>query len=232
MKYIKLFEDFNEEPYIEYAKSIIISHLGEIEEEGEIDPSRNADNILLIDIPYTISEDEIKELDNDVNKIVSDEETSEKTPLLKCKEHLEAEGFFLFLTGKDWQEVKTNVTILVGVGNSFEEWINNWLNDNFGNLKRIEYGTTSFYTEDHSLTKIESNPSMATGHFDFIPRSVIFYLDTTNKSSFTKVNWEKLWQFLDHDLFLNRDQIREILKNWLEKTYGLKDIPPIDWANI
>lgn len=99
-----------------------------------------------------------------------------------------------------------------------------WLDDNFSNLKRVDYGTTAFFTEDHNLTEIDIYN---------IPKSVIIYLDPNYRlSNFTKVNWRKLWEFLDEDLFLNRDQITEILKNWIEKTYGLKDIPPIDWANI
>jgi len=200
MKYIKLFENFNNDT-LEDSKWIIISHLGEVE-DVEIDSRWNAKNILRLELLEAPTEDQIK----------------------RCEEHLKEEGFFLFMTGTDWSKENENVSIIVGVGSSLEDVVTKWLDDNFSNLKRVDYGTTAFFTEDHSLKKIEVTD---------IPRSVIFYTDPVSLShTFTKVNWSKLWQFLDHDLFLNRDQIREILKKWIEKTYGLEDIPPLDWANI
>lgn len=200
MKYIKLFENFNNDT-LEDAKWIVISHLGEVE-DVEIDSKWNAKDILRLELLEAPTENQIK----------------------ICEEHLKEEGFFLSMTGTDWSEVNKNVSVIVGVGSSLEDGVTKWLDDNFSNLKRVDYGTTAFFTEDHNLTKIDVTD---------IPRSVIFYTDPVSLShTFTKVNWSKLWQFLDHDLFLNRDQIRDILKNWIEKTYGLKDIPPLDWANI
>jgi hypothetical protein len=200
MKYIKLFENFNNDT-LEDAKWIIISHLGEVE-DVEIDSKWNAKDILRLELLEAPTEDQIK----------------------RCEEHLKEEGFFLFMAGTDWSKENENVSIIVGVGSSLEDGVTKWLDDNFSNLKRVDYGTTAFFTEDHSLTEIDIYN---------IPKSVIIYLDPNYRlSNFTKVNWSKLWQFLDHDLFLNRDQIRDILKNWIEKTYGLKDIPPLDWTNI
>lgn len=72
MKYLKLFENFNEEPYIEEAKWIIISHLGEVE-EIEIDPKWNAKDILKLKLDQTPDQENID----------------------WCKKHLEEEGFFL-----------------------------------------------------------------------------------------------------------------------------------------
>jgi hypothetical protein len=201
MKYIKLFENFSDYSNLEDAKWIVISHLGEVE-DVEIDSKWNAKDILRLELLEAPTEDKIK----------------------RCEEHLKEEGFFLFMTGTDWSKENENVSIIIGVGSSLEDGVTKWLDDNFSNLKRVDYGTTAFFTEDHNLTKINVTD---------IPRSVIFYTDPVSLShTFTKVNWSKLWQFLDHDLFLNRDQIRGILKNWIEKTYGLEDIPPLDWANI
>ena len=119
MKYIKLFENFNEEPDMYDALQIVITHLGEVE-EVEIDSKWNAKDILRLELLEAPTHDQIK----------------------SCKKHLfpedEKEGFFLYMTGTDWSEVNKNVSVIVGVGSSFEEWVNNWLNDNFGNLKRIE----------------------------------------------------------------------------------------------
>ena len=199
MKYIKLFENFNEESNLEDAKWIVISHLGEIMNDEDNHKCDNEKDILIFSVIGNPTKDQIK----------------------SCEEHLKEEGLFLFVTGKDWEASDDETSILVGAGNSFDEWINNWLDRNFGGLKRIDYGTTAFYTEDQNLKEI---------NIIDIPRSIIFFTDPTSK--FTQVNWSKLWRFLDHSLFLSRDQIREILKNWIEKTYGLKDIPPLDWSNI
>lgn len=202
MKYIKLFENFNEELDIYDAKYIVISHLGEIMHDEDNHKCDNEKDILIFSVIGEPTEYQIQ----------------------SCAEHLKEEGFFLFITGKGWDASDDEISILVGVGNSFDEWINNWLNRNFGNLKRIDCGNEAFYTEDHSLKEIDNVN---------IPKSVIFFIDiSNNRYGWTKINWNKLWRFLEHSLFLSRDQIKEILENWIEKTYGLKDIPPIDWANI
>lgn len=202
MKYIKLFENFNEESNLEDSKWIVISHLGEIMHDEYNHKCDNEKDILIFSVIGHPTEDQIK----------------------SCAEHLKEDGLFLFVTGKDWDASDDETSILVGVGNSFDEWINNWLNRNFGNLKRIDCGNEAFYTEDHSLKEIDNVN---------IPKSVIFFIDiSNNRYGWTKINWNKLWRFLDHSLFLSRDQMKEILKNWIEKTYGLKDIPPLDWSNI
>lgn len=201
MKYIKLFENFNEEIDIYDAKYIVISHLGEIMHDEDNHKCGNEKDILIFSIGNP-TEDQIQ----------------------SCAEHLKEEGFFLFITGKGWDASDDETSILVGVGNSFDEWINNWLNRNFGNLKRIDCGNEAFYTEDHSLKEIDNIN---------IPESVIFFTNIKyDRYGWTKVNWKKVWRFLDNELFLSRDQIIEILKNWIEKTYGLKDLSPLDWSNI
>ena len=71
MKYLKLFENFNE-PDIEDAKWIIIRYLGEVE-NIEIDPKWNAKNLLSFVLLEKPTRDEI----------------------INCREHLKEEGFFL-----------------------------------------------------------------------------------------------------------------------------------------
>ena len=71
MKYIKLFENFNE-PDIQDAKWIVIRYLGELE-TIEIDPKWNAKNLLMFNL--------------------LEEPTSEQ--IESCREHLNDEGFFL-----------------------------------------------------------------------------------------------------------------------------------------
>lgn len=67
MKYIKLFENFNND-LLEDAKWIVISHLGEVKEV-----KINAKNLLLFELSEEPSEEQID----------------------KCREHLKEEGFFL-----------------------------------------------------------------------------------------------------------------------------------------
>jgi hypothetical protein len=164
MKYIKLFEHFNEDVDIYDAKYIVISHLGEVIHDEDNHKCDNEKDILIFTVIGEPTEDQIK----------------------SCTEHLKEEGFFLFITGKDWDVSDDDTSILVGVGNSFDEWIDNWLNRNFGNLKRIDCGNEAFYTEDHSLKEIDNVN---------IPKSVIFFTDiredrtgTNQQYGWTKIN--------------------------------------------
>ena len=91
MKYIKLFENFNE-PDILDAKWIVISHLGELE-NVEINPKWNAKNLLSFEL--------------------NEEPTKEQ--IIKCREHLNDEGFFLRIDSK---------FTIVGIGETLEEKIN------------------------------------------------------------------------------------------------------------
>jgi hypothetical protein len=77
MKYIKLFENFNEDLNIEDAKWIIISHLGEVK-EIEIDPKWNAKELIMFKLNKRSTEEQIE----------------------SCREHLKEEGFFLYTKKK------------------------------------------------------------------------------------------------------------------------------------
>ena len=75
MKHIKLFENFNEEPDMYDALQIVITHLGEVDED-EINPIWGKD-ILKLELREKPTKDQIK----------------------SCEEHLRGwdEGFFLHL---------------------------------------------------------------------------------------------------------------------------------------
>ena len=120
MKYIKLFEHFNEETHIEDAKWIVISHLGEVE-EVDIDPKYKVNNLLKL------------------NRL----EKRHFSELKKCEEHLKSEGFFLYLPPN---RVPDDL-IIVGVGESIKEWSINWLNTNFGNLEAIQKNDKIYYID-------------------------------------------------------------------------------------
>jgi len=131
MKYIKLFENFNNDT-LEDAKWIIISHLGEVI-EVEIDPKWNAKNLLKFELYEEPTENQIE----------------------SCREHLKKED--LFLTGFDFVEFDPytdedfKVYCLVGIGKTIKEYCINWLNDNFSNMEAVpskNFPNTVLYRHD------------------------------------------------------------------------------------
>ena len=140
MKYIKLFENFNEDVYIEDAKWIVITHLGE-NKEVNIDPEWNAKNIIRLELDVKPTEDNID----------------------ACRAHLEEEGFFLRM--RNWLERDECV---VGVGRSVDKYCIKYLKDNFSNMEvvnseydegailyRYEPGDNIVYYEEGSATYIK-----------------------------------------------------------------------------
>ena len=114
MKYIKLFEDFNEELDIYDAKLIVINHLGEVK-EVEINPKWNAKNLLMFELLEEPTDDQIK----------------------SCKKHLfpedEEKGFFLHRGFEFFEN-----TVLVGIGSSIEDYCISWLNLNYSNMEEVK----------------------------------------------------------------------------------------------
>jgi hypothetical protein len=122
MKYIKLFENFNND-ILEDAKWIVISHLGEVK-EVEVP----AKNLLMFELLEEPSEEQIN----------------------KCREHLKEEGFFLSDPGLiDFYDHEKH--FIVGIGNSVKEYCINWLNDNFSGLEAVpskSFPNTVLYRHD------------------------------------------------------------------------------------
>lgn len=143
MKYIKLFENFNEEPYLEDAKWIILSHIGEVK-EIEIDPKWNTKNLLKFELSETPSQDKIN----------------------KCKEHLKEEGFFLSYSSNStgpWESSDPNYFYTTGLG-TLEDWCINWLNDNYGNLNIEKKNGQIYYIDKDRNIIIEYMESLS-GYF-------------------------------------------------------------------
>lgn len=116
MKYIKLFEDFNEELDIEDAKQIVISHLGEFR-EVEIDDNKwNSKEILTLEL-----------LEEPTDKQIED-----------CEKHLfpdyEEKGFFLHQIFEHDMEYK----FVVGIGRSIEDYCISWLNSNYSDMESVD----------------------------------------------------------------------------------------------
>jgi hypothetical protein len=176
MKHIKLFEDFSEEPDMYDALQIVMAHLGQVR-EIKIDSSCNAKNILKLEILENPTEDKIK----------------------SCKKHLasneEGYDFFLYIPN-----LVFNDFIIVGVGNSIEEYLIKWLNENFGDLEPIK------------------------------KENKTYYVDKDNLAAFYYPNDEKYVTFFTNDIILSFlslisgmliGKLQEITKNWIEDRFKL-----------
>ena len=131
MKYLKLFENFNDDLDIYDAKQIVITHLGEVK-EVEINPKWNAKGILILELLEEPTEDQIK----------------------SCKKHLfpedEEKGFFLHrIFEHDWAAMENKV--VVGIGSSIEDYCISWLNSNYSNMEAVpskNFPNTVLYRHD------------------------------------------------------------------------------------
>ena len=168
MKHLKLFENFKNID-IDDAKWIVISHLGEVE-EVEIDTKWNAKNFLKFELIEEPAKEQIE----------------------KCREHLNEEGFFLFID-KDM--------CIVGVGNSIKEACINWLDENYGDLEKVD----SKNHEGAIIYRYETGDN------------IIFH-----QRSDAYIHNDKIWKFLNLVLHLNKSKKQEVIKEWLSKTYNLK----------
>ena len=172
MKYLKLFENFNE-PDIQDAKWIVIRYLGELE-TIEIDPKWNAKNLLSFEL--------------------NEEPTKEQ--IIKCREHLNDEGFFLF--------IKNNICI-VGIGNTIKEYCINWLNDNFSNMDIVESKDRPGYI----LYRYETKDN------------VLIY---NKKNQKVYISYNKIWSFFESYFSMESVEIQELTEEWLSEAYNLKGV--------
>ena len=147
MKWIKLFENFDNDA-LEDAKHIIISHLGEIEEEdfagGEFPiamPDRLKDRIRV----YRLLE------------------SPNVRDLSGCEEHLEQETEGVFWNvNLDWYSGKIAV---IGLGDSIESFLVEWLKERFCEAHSIEKRTAPQYSTIMKATRTKSpmSPTIKSG---------------------------------------------------------------------
>ena len=138
MKYIKLFENFNEELDLYDAKHIVINHLGEVK-EVKIDSKWNANDILILELL----------------------EEPTDTQIVDCKKHLfpeyEEKGFFLHrIFEHDWAAMEYKV--VVGIGSSIEDYCISWLNSNYSDMESVE--SESLKSIDHRLYRYKERDNI------------------------------------------------------------------------
>ena len=198
MKWIKLFESFQSDA-LEDARDILRLHLGELE---EID-------IIGGDLQVRMS-DSLKDRIR-VYKLL---ESPNVRDLTACEAHLEEEieGVF-WNVNLDWYTGKVAV---IGIGESVEEFLGEWLRERFSGLKkevrdlsRVGERSQSFYREENGS-------------------AVFYYYENDGQDKYAYVSFQSIWGFFRSVLCLEERQIRKIVHDWLLEKFGL-DLEPKMW---
>lgn len=198
MKWIKLFESFQSDA-LEDARDILRLHLGELE---EID-------IIGGDLQVRMS-DSLKDRIR-VYKLL---ESPNVRDLTACEAHLEEEieGVF-WNVNLDWYTGKVAV---IGIGESVEEFLGEWLRERFTNLNK-EVRDLPPHGESNQIFYREENGS-----------AVFYYYENDGQDKYAYVSFQSIWGFFRTVLCLEERQIRKIVHDWLLEKFGL-DLEPKMW---
>ena len=82
-----------------------------------------------------------------------------------------------------------------------------WLNNNFGNLKPIVMDNKTCYVNEDRLP--------------------LFYYYQDEKNGYGYINYYEIWSFLESIFGMNYQQVRGVIRDWLEETYNLKGLTPL-----
>ena len=210
MKWIKLFEEFDAD-MLEDAKHIMISHLGELQEIDFIGG----------DLQVEMS-DRLRERIR-VYRLL---ESPNVKDLKACEEHLmdETEGVF-WNVSLDWYRGQVAI---VGIGESIEEFLGEWLLERFSGLRKHENSVNpSAISRTHSqVFYLDKNGTGVFYHYltnDKIDNPAFAGIYSTAHISF-----QKIWGFFQTVLCLEDSQIKQIIKDWLWDEFGL-DLEPKMW---
>jgi hypothetical protein len=83
-----------------------------------------------------------------------------------------------------------------------------WLNNNFGDLTPIVMYDKTYYVNEDKLA--------------------LFYYYNNKKNDYVYINYEEIWSFLESMFDMNDQQIQRVIRDWLEETYNLKGLTPIE----
>jgi hypothetical protein len=84
-----------------------------------------------------------------------------------------------------------------------------WLNNNFGDLKPIVKEYKTYYVNDDE--------------------SPLFFYYQYRKYNDVYINYDKIWSVLETMFGMKSLQIKVVIRKWLEESYNLKDLTPINW---
>ena len=198
MKWIKLFENL-ENDKLDDAKDILRLHLGELEEV----------NFIGGDLQVEMSEslkDRIR-----VYKLL---ESPNVRDLKACEAHLdeESEGVF-YNVNLDWY---TGKIAIIGIGESIEEFLGEWLRERFSNIKKSSFPVAGpngkrkqiLYSKNHA--------------------AVFYYYENDGQDKYVYISFQSIWGFFRTVLCLEERQIRTIVHDWILEEFNL-DLEPKMW---
>ena len=195
MKWIKLFENF-ENDKLDDAKDILRLHLGELEEVDFIGGD------LQVEMSESLK-DRIR-----VYKLL---ESPNVRDLKACEAHLdeESEGVF-YNINLDWY---TGKVAIIGIGESIESFLGEWLRERFTGLKKITSFEKIFYRK-------ENGPSIFYYH--------IVRYENDGQDKYVYISFQSIWGFFRTVLCLEERQIRTIVHDWILEEFNL-DLEPKMW---
>ena len=85
-----------------------------------------------------------------------------------------------------------------------------WLNNNFGDLTPSVNDNKTYYVNKDRLP--------------------LFYYYQESKNESVYINYYKIWSFLESMFGMEYQQIQGVIREWLEETYNLKGLTPIEFA--
>ena len=83
-----------------------------------------------------------------------------------------------------------------------------WLNNNFGDLTPVVKVDKTYYVNENRLP--------------------LFYYYQDSKNEYVYINYYEIWSFLESMFDMNDQQIQRVIRDWLEETYNLKGLTPIE----
>ena len=202
MKYLKGYKLFEsvESDRLEDAKDILRLHLGEFEEVNFIGGDLNVE-----------MSDSLK----DRIKVYKLLESPNVRDLIAFEEHFneeELEGIF-YNVNLDWY---TGQVAIIGIGESIESFLGEWLRERFTNLKkevrdlsRVGERSQSFYREENGM-------------------AVFYYYENDGQDKYAYISFQSIWGFFRSVLCLEERQIRAIVHDWILKEFDL-DLEPKMW---
>lgn len=200
MKYLKkysIFESYGDD--LEDAKDILRLHLGEFEEVDFIGG----------DLQVEMS-DSLKSRIK-VYKLLESPNVRDLTAFEEHFNEEEIEGVF-YNVNLDWY---TGQVAIIGIGESIEEFLGEWLRERFSNLTKYarpfgpnDEGKQIFYRESGF--------------------GVFYYYENDGQDKYAYISFQSIWGFFRTVLCLEERQIRTIVHDWILKEFDL-DLEPKMW---
>jgi len=85
---------------------------------------------------------------------------------------------------------------------------------------------SEFLNQFNDLTPVDNNGMIFYVDKDKEP---LFHFYSDEEYGYVSINYDRIWDFFDNVIGLKRSEIQGIIKNWLEETYNLKGLIPIQF---